>query len=162
VLTITIRRRTLLLVVAGVAVVIASGVAIAAWSTSTSGNAYSKGATASPLTLSDASASTTGDLYPGANGTLKLKVANPNSFPVRITAVTLTAGATISSNVAGCNSGGTGVTLPDQTGLALDLSANAAATTFSIAGAVHMSNSSDTACQGAVFTIPVDVTAASN
>jgi hypothetical protein len=161
VLTINIRRRTILLIVAFVVVLVAGG-AIAAWSTSTSGNAYSKGATASALTLSDASASTSGDLYPGSNGDLKLKVANPNNFPVRITAVSLTSGGTVTSNVGACNTGGTGVTLTNQSGLTLDLAANAPATVLTVSGATHMSNASDTSCQGAIFTIPVDVTAASN
>jgi hypothetical protein len=159
--TITIRRRTAL-VIAAVAVLALVGVAIAAWSTSTSGNAYSKGATASAITLSDASASTTGDLYPGGTGDLKLKVANPNAFPVRITAVALQSGGSISSNVTACNSGGTGVTLTNQSGLTIDLAANAAASVVTLTGVVHMASSSDSNCQGAVFTIPVDVTAASN
>jgi hypothetical protein len=160
-LTLTIRRRTLL-TVAALFMLAATGIGIAAWSTSTSGNAYSKAATASAIVLSDASASTSGDLYPGGTGDLKLKVANPNSFPVRITAVSLTSGGTITSNVAACNTGGTGVTLTNQSGLTLDLAANAAAAVLTISGAVNMSSSSNTNCQGAVFTIPVDVTAASN
>jgi len=53
------------------------------------------------------------------------------------------------------------VTFTDQTGLALDLAAGAT-TTFSLANAVSMSNASDNTCQGAIFTIPVDVTGASN
>jgi hypothetical protein len=159
--TIRIRRRTIL-VVLGILLILVSGVAIAAWSTSTSGNAYSKSATASALIMSDASASASGDLYPGGSGDLKLKVANPNNFPVRITAVALTSGGTITSSVAACNTGGTGVTLTNQSGLTLDLAANAAAAVLTLSGVVHMSNSSDTTCQGAVFTIPVDVTAASN
>jgi hypothetical protein len=161
VVTIAIRRRTVF-VLAAIVLALLAGVAIAAWSTSTSGNAYSKGATASPLTLSDASASTTGDLYPGASGDLKLKVANPNTFPVRITSVALTSGGSITSSVTACNSGGTGVTFTNQSGLTLDLAANATAAVLTLSGVVHMSNSSDTSCQGAVFTIPVDVTAASN
>jgi hypothetical protein len=160
-LTVTIRRRTLL-AVAGLATLIAAGIGIAAWSTSTSGNAYSKATTAGAITLSDASASTSGDLYPGGSGDLKLRVANPNSFPVRITAVALTSAGTITSNVTACNTGGTGVTLTSQSGLTLDLAANAAATVLTVPGAVHMSSGSDTNCQGAIFTIPVDVTAASN
>jgi hypothetical protein len=160
VLTVRIRRRTLLALLLLAAVL--AGVAISAWSTSTSGNAYSKGATASALTLSDASASTTGDLYPGGSGDLKLKVTNPNNFPVRISAVSLTSGGTITSNVSACNTGGTGVTLTNQSSLTLDLAANAPATVLTVPGAVHMSGASDNTCQGAIFTIPVDVTAASN
>jgi len=160
-LTITLRRRTLL-AIAALATLAAAGIAIAAWSTSTSGNAYSKATTASAIALSDASASTSGDLYPGGTGDLKLKVSNPNSFPVRISSVSLTSGGTITSNVTACNTGGTGVTLTNQSGLTLDLAANAVATVLTVSGAVHMSSSSDTNCQGAVFTIPVDATAASN
>ena len=124
--TLRIRRRTLLLALALLAL-LATAIGVASWSTSTSGNGYSKAATASALTLSDASASTTGDLYPGGTGDLKLKVANPNNFPVRITAVSLTSGGTITSNVSACNTAGHGVTLTNQTGLAIDLAANAAA-----------------------------------
>jgi hypothetical protein len=161
VVTIRIRRRTVL-VAAALLSLIAGAIAIAAWSTNTSGSAYSKATTASALVLSDASASTSGDLYPGGAGDLKLKVANPNSFPVRITAVSLTSGGTITSNIAACDSGGSGVTLTNQSGLAIDLAANAPASVVTVSGAVHMATTSDTNCQGAVFTIPVDVTAASH
>jgi len=159
--TLRIRRRTFVAVVALLAL-LAATIGIASWSTSTSGNGYSKAATATALTLSDASASTTGDLYPGGTGDLKVKVANPNSFPVRITAVSLTSGGTITSNVGACNTAGHGVTLTNQSGLTIDLAANAVATVETIASAVNMSTSSDNSCQGAIFTIPVDVTAASH
>jgi hypothetical protein len=53
------------------------------------------------------------------------------------------------------------VTFTDQTGLALDVAAGATST-FTLSGAVSMSNASDNTCQGAIFTIPVDVTGASN
>jgi hypothetical protein len=154
------RRRTLLAVLLLAAIFAA--VAIAAWTVSGSGNAYSKAGTASPVTLSDASGFTTGDLYPSGTGSVKIRVANPNPFPVRITAVSLTSGGTITSSSAACNTGGTGVSFANQSGLALDLAANASATTFTLSGAASMSNASDNACQGAVFTIPVDVTATSN
>jgi hypothetical protein len=159
--TLKIRRRTLLLALLLLAL-LATSIGIASWSTSTSGNGYSKAATANVLTLSDASASTTGDLYPGGTGDLKLKVANPNNFPVRITAVSLTSGGTITSNISACNTAGHGVTLTNQSGLAIDLAANAAAAVQTLSGVVNMSTASDNTCQGAIFTIPVDVTAASH
>ena len=59
-----------------------------------------------------------------------------------------------------CNAS-TGVTFTDQTGLALDV-AGGATSTFTLSGAVSMTNASDNSCQGAIFTIPVDVTGASN
>lgn len=159
-MTITIGRRPLVFL-GGFAAVALAGTAIAAWSTNGSGNAAAKAATASALTLAEASASTTGDLYPGGSGALKLKISNPNSFPVRITAVELTSGGSITSSSAACNTAGHGVTLSAQTGLAVDLAANASNQVVTLATAVQMSSASGNACQGVTFTIPVDVTAAS-
>jgi hypothetical protein len=135
-------------------------VGIAAWSTSGSGTGYAKAATASAITLSDATASTSADLYPGGSGALKIKVTNPNSFPVEVTAVALTGGGTITSDKGAACNASHGVTLASQSGLALSVAAGAT-TTLSLAGAVSMSNASDNSCQGAVFSIPVTVTAAS-
>jgi len=159
---ITIRlSRKLLFALAAVAALIVSGSLLAAWSTSGSGNGYARAGTASALTIGDASASTTADLYPGATGAVKLKVTNPNAFPVRITSVTKQVSGTITSDKGAACNASTGVTFTDQTGLTLDLAAGAT-TTFTLSGAVSMSNASDNTCQGAVFTIPVDVTGASN
>jgi hypothetical protein len=151
------------IIVAGVLVLafVAVGVGIAAWSVTGSGTGYAKASTSAALTLSDASASTTADLFPGASGTVKLRVSNPNPFPVRITAVAGT-GAITSDKGAACDAA-TGVTFVDQTGLTLDLAANATNQVLTLAsGSVTMSNASDNSCQGAVFSIPVSVTAASN
>lgn len=158
--TITISRKTSVLLVLAVAVLTAS-VGIAAWSTNGSGPAYAKAQTASSLTLSDGSASTTADLYPGATGSVKLKVTNPNSFPVRVTAVAKQAASAISSDKGAACNASTGVTFTDQSGLSLDVGAGATQT-FTLPAAVSMSNASDNSCQGAVFTIPVDITGASN
>lgn len=148
-----------LALISGLATTLAGvGVGIAAWSTNGNGNAYAKAATAGAVTLSDASAATTGDLYPGGSGALKVKVTNPNAFPVQITAVT--GNGTITSDAGAACNAGNGVTLADQTGLSLALAAGAT-TVFSLAGAVSMSTSSVNSCQGATFSIPVSVTAAS-
>jgi len=88
-------------------------------------------------------------------------VTNPNPFAVRITTVAKQTGGVITSDKGAACNASTGVTFTDQTGLALDLAAGAT-TTFSLANAVSMSNASDNTCQGAIFTIPVDVTGASN
>ena len=137
-----------------------AGIAIGAWSVSGSGTGYAKASTASAVTLSDASASTTADLYPGASGPVKLKVSNPNPFPVRITAVSGN-GAITSDKGASCDAS-TGVSFANQSSLTLDLLANETNKVFTLAGAVSMSNASDNACQGAVFSVPVSVTAISN
>jgi hypothetical protein len=92
---------------------------------------------------------------------VKVKVTNPNPFPVRITSIVKQPAAAISSDKGAACDASTGVTFSDQTGLALDLAAGAT-TTFTLANAVSMSNASDNSCQGAVFTIPVTVSGASN
>lgn len=152
--------RKLVFVLAAIVVLVLSSIVLAAWSTSGSGTGYAKAGTASALVIGDASASTTADLYPGATGSVKLAVTNNNNFPVRVTAVTKQAGAITSDKGAACNAA-TGVTFTNQTGLTLDLAANSTQT-FTLANAVSMTNASDNTCQGAVFSIPVDVTGISN
>jgi hypothetical protein len=139
--------------------VAAVGVAIAAWSVSGSGNGAAKATSASSLSLADASALTTADLYPGATSNLKLRVTNPNSFPIRITAVS--GNGTITSDKGAACDAATGVAFTNQTGLTLDVAASATAT-VTVPSAVSMTNASDNSCQGAVFTVPVTVTAVSN
>ena len=156
------RRSSKFLVIAlvGLFAVALAGIAIAAWVVSGSGTGYAKAGSSSALTLSDASASTSADLYPGAAGAVKLKVSNPNPFPVRITTVAGN-GAVTSDKGAGCDAS-TGVSFTNQSGLTLDLLANETNKVFTLSGAVSMSNASDNTCQGAVFSIPVSVTATSN
>src|SRR5919112_284628 len=96
-LTIRIPRKAFVVFALGVSAVVAS-VVVAAWVANGSGPAYAKAATASSLTLGDASASAAADLYPGATGSVKVMVTNPNSFPVRITSVAKQAAAAITSD----------------------------------------------------------------
>ena len=158
-LTIKIPRKAFVVLALLLSAVAASAV-IAAWVTNGTGPGYAKAQTSSNLTLSDASASTTADLYPGATGSVKLRVTNPNPFPVRITSVAKQASVITSDKGAACDAS-TGVTFSDQTGLTLDVAAGATVT-LTLANAISMSNASDNSCQGALFTIPVNVTGASN
>jgi hypothetical protein len=156
-----ISRKKLAVAVVITIAFVAAGVGVAAWSVTGSGTGYAKASTSSALTLSDATASTSADLYPGASGTVKLKVSNPNPFPVRVTAVS--GNGTITSDKGAACDAATGVAFVNQSGLTLDLAANATNQVFTLAaGAVTMSNASDNSCQGAVFSIPVSLTAASN
>ena len=139
------------------AMVVAGGATFGSWAVSSdAGNGYAKAVTAQNLTLSDASASTVADLYPGGSGAVKIKVTNPNAFAVTITGVA-GAGTVTSDKGAGCDAS-TGVTFATQTGLSLALAAGAT-TVFSLPGAAAMSNADVTSCQGGVFTIPVTLTA---
>jgi hypothetical protein len=134
-------------------------VAFAAWTATGSGSGYAKATNAQALTTVDVSASTTATLYPGATGDVLLSIHNPNPYPVTVTDV-VSVGAIDSNTTAACD-GSTGVTFTDQTGLDLDVPAGADAT-FTLSGSVAMDNSSHTSCQGAVFTIPVTLTGASD
>lgn len=154
------KRRLFVALGVGVAAVTVAGIAIAAWAVTGSGTGYAKAGTSSALTLSDATASTSADLYPGSSGAVKLKVSNPNPFPVRITAVAGN-GAITSDKGAACDAS-TGVSFANQSGLTLDLAANETNHVFTLAASVSMTNASDNSCQGAVFSVPVSVTAASN
>ena len=123
------------------------------------GSGYAKATTAQALTTLDVSATTPATLYPGATGNVKLQINNPNPYPVRVTAVS--GNGTITSNAGAACNASTGVSYTDQTGLTLDIGASTSAT-FTLSGAVAMTNASDNSCQGAVFTIPVSLTGQSN
>jgi len=141
-----------------IGVVTAGGVTYGSWTVgSAAGNGYAQAVTAQDLTLSNGSA-TVADLYPGATGAVKLTVTNPNGFAVTVTGVT-GAGTITSDKGATCNAS-TGVTFTNTTGLSQAIGAGATVT-FSLTGKAAMSNSSVDACQGAIFTIPVTLTATS-
>ena len=146
------------LALAALTVTVAGGLTLGNWAVSGSGNAYAKATTASSLTLGDASAATSAQLYPGGSGDVKLKVTNPNSFDVTITSVT--GNGTITSDKGLLCDVSTGVSFTNQSGLSLSLAAGAT-TTFTLSGAASMSNASHNSCQGAIFTIPVSVAATS-
>ena len=137
----------------------AVGLVYAAWTTNGTGEAYAEAGTASALTTVDVSANTTASLYPGVSGNVLIRVNNPNSFAVRVTAVAGNGAITPDAGHSGCSP--TGVTFTDQTGLTIDVPAGSA-TTSTLTGAASMSNASVNACQGAKFTIPVSLTGSSN
>ena len=136
-----------------------AGVAFAAWTADGTGNGYAQAKSAQAVTTASAAADTVADLYPGASGDVKIKIANPNDYAVRVTAIS--GGGTITSSSAACNTGGHGVTFADQTGT-WDVPAHSAGTLFTLDDAVSMTNASDPACSGASFTVPVSITAASH
>lgn len=140
-----------------VGTVFAAGIAFAAWTASGTGSGYAKATTAQVLTTVDVSATTNATLYPGATGDVYLGITNPNDYPVRVTDVA--GNGAISASDGGCNAGS--VTFTDQSGLALDIAANGTAN-FTLTGAVAMSGAANDNCQGAVFTIPVTLSGASN
>jgi hypothetical protein len=152
-------KARLALALSAILVVATTAVTFGSWTVSSSaGSGYSKAKVASSLTLSDASASTTAQLYPGGTGDIWIKVTNSNPFAVTVTSVT-GAGTITSDKGAACDAA-TGVTFTNTTGLTQAVGAGATVT-FSLAGKVAMSNASDNSCQGAVFTVPITLAATS-
>jgi hypothetical protein len=150
-------KARLALALSAILVVATTAVSFGSWTVSSSaGSGYSKAKVASSLTLSDASASTTAQLYPGGTGDIWIKVTNSNPFAVTVTSVT-GAGTITSDKGAACDAA-TGVTFTNTTGLTQAVGAGATVT-FSLAGKVAMSNASDNTCQGAVFTVPITLAA---
>jgi hypothetical protein len=136
-----------------------TGLVYAAWTANGTGNGYAKATTAQALTTVDVSAGTSATLYPGADGDVLIKIANPNPYPVRVTEVSGNGAIAADSGHSGCTT--TGVTFEDQAEQAIDVPAEGE-TQVTLADAAHMSNASDNGCQGATFTIPVSLTGVSN
>jgi hypothetical protein len=155
-----IAGKRLAVIAGGLSVVLAASVAFAAWTATGSGNGYAQAKTAQLLSTVDVSASTVAQLYPGGTGDVKISMVNPNDYPVRVT--TITRNAAITSDKGSACDASTGVTFDNQTLLTLDVPAHSLGTPFTLTGAAHMSNASDNSCQGAIFTIPVDLAGASN
>lgn len=157
-----LKGRKLLVVATMAATLVTAGLVFAAWTTSGGGSGYAKAGSAQTLTTVDASASTSATLYPGATGNVVIRISNPNSYPVRVTSVSLN-GTNGSIAADGGHSGctTTGVSFANQTGLSVDVAANGTADA-TLTGAVSMSNASVDGCQGATFTIPVTVSGTSN
>lgn len=142
------------------------GTAYAYWSASGTGSSTATAGTATAISASPATVAS--GLYPGATGVAGLMtVSNPNPFPVKVSAATPGTITADSAHVsAGCIT--TGVTTPSVT-TTLPLTVPAATTTngvvtngtANIAFTVGMDNTSSSPCQGATFTIPFSVTAAS-
>jgi len=137
------------------------GLVYAAWTTSGSGSGYAKAGTAQALSTVDASAATTADLYPGSDGSVKLNIHNPNPYQVTVTDVTAGTGSiTATGGIGTCTT--TGVSLNAQHGLSIVVPPNANSGVVTLNNAAHMSNASENGCQGATFTIPVDLAGASS
>lgn len=138
----------------------AAGIAFAAWTADIDGTGgASAGSHQATTVLAVTPTAPEAQLYPGGTGDVKFTVKNPNPYPVRYTSVALN-GAITSDKGLACNTS-TGVTYTAPTG-PWDVPAHSEGTTFTLTGAVSMSNASDNSCQGATFTIPLKLTGTSN
>lgn len=122
-----------------------------------------RGLNAPPLRITEAlstsatSGATATALYPGTTGDVWLAITNPNPYPVYVTEIALDGtDADIAPDPGhpGCTT--TGVSFRDQSGLTIDIPANATVETR-LDDAAAMSNASVDGCQGATFAIPLTV-----
>ena len=155
------RSKTILGLAAAAAVLANAGAAYAYWVVNGSGTAAAAAGAVVELKLTGRS-DDSAPLYPGTAADLTVMVANQNGFPIRITAVT-TGGrkpeADPEHREGGCRT--TGVTASHETmSVSWNVPKNAVGV-FTVPDGLIMSNSSDSACQGATFTIPLRATAIS-
>jgi hypothetical protein len=149
------RRQFLFAITATGALVAAGGAAWAAWYLGGSGSASTRSASALGLELS-AHPRPDMPLYPGARTDLSVAVRNPNPFPVVVTNVRVGTGpVTVDAAHRGAGCVTTGVLATrGATAVSLTVPANSSAT-FLLPDAIQMTNDSDSACQGATFTVPL-------
>jgi hypothetical protein len=148
-------RRKLTLMGAVLALFLLGSVVFAAWLVTGEGNGAAQAVTADDLVVQPGT--TSADLYPGADGDVNLSIENPNAFDVEVQ--TIVADGAVTTTAPGCNT--TGVSFTDQTGITGMTVAAGATINVSLDDAASMNNSSDNACQGATFSVPVAVTAQS-
>jgi len=136
---------------------IGAGTAYAFWASDGAGSG-SAGAgdmqtvTVDALVSGDAPAST---LVPGGTADVVLRVTNPNPYSVQVYSVTSNGSATADGAHPSCTT--TGVTFtgaPGPLSPAVSIAANSS-TLVSLPGAATMDATSQSACQGATFHLPV-------
>jgi len=152
------RTRTILSVAAAAAIVVNAGAAWAYWHITESKTGGRNTGTAVELALR-ARNDLNRPLTPGGSGNLTVTVANEYDFPIRITLVTPGAGNVVADDEHrddGCTAPGVTMSRPR-----FDVSWSVPRNTvgaFTIPGGLTMSHSSQRACRGATYTVPVQVT----
>jgi hypothetical protein len=152
------RTRTILSVAAAAAIVVNAGAAWAYWNVTESRTGERAAGTAVELTLR-ARNDLNKPLAPGGTGNVTVTVANEYDFPIRITRVTPGNGNIVADDEhrdAGCTAPGVSLTRPR-----FDVTWNVPRNTvgaFTIPDGLFMSHSTQKACRGASYTVPVQVT----
>lgn len=156
------RGRVILSVAALAAVLVNAGAAWAYWMLNGEGTGVAVAGTTVELKLTGRSDDSR-PLYPGGTTNLTVTVANQNDFPIRITSVSPGSSPVTADPAhrdAGCRT--TGVVVSDDVmAVSWEVPKNTVGV-FTVPDGVRMTNSSDSACQGATFTIPVRARGVSN
>ena len=156
------RGKVILSIAAAAAVMVNAGVAWAYWKLEGAGTAAAVAGSAVELKLQGRSDDSK-PLYPGGTTNLSVTVTNQNDFPVKITSVSPGSGdvtADSGHREGGCRTTGV-VVAADVLAVAWEVPKNTIGV-FTVPDGLKMTNSSDSACQGATFTIPVRATGVSN
>ena len=148
------------------AVLLVGGVAFAAWTATGDGTGTATAATAQDLSITPESAD---NLYPGGPFDLTVDIYNPNPYPVEVTTIFQTVGEDITADAAHTTAGcdGTTVEFTDATGSWSVPAANGATPgvlqNVVLADSLSMPNAGALDdCQGATFTIPLDLSGGSD
>lgn len=142
-----------------VATFVAGGAALAAWNVTGEGSG-SAGA-ASAEVLESVTVTIAASLYPGLTTDATLAVTNPNPFPVRLLDIEF--GTVTVSDAAGCDDTNAQVTFTDITGVtdATYFIGADDAESFLLEDVVAMGTGASTLCQGATFSVDVELNAES-
>ena len=149
------RGKVILSVAAATAVLANAGAAWAYWTLQGDGNAVSVAGRAVELKLQGHSDDSK-HLFPGGTTNLSVTVTNQNDFAVKITSLSRGSGTVTADpqhRSGGCRD--TGVAVVQAV---IDVSWQVPKNTigvFTVPDGLKMNNNSDSACQGATFTIPI-------
>jgi hypothetical protein len=155
------RTKVILTVAAVAAVAVNAGVAWAYWRVTGTGTGAARAGAVIELSLKGRSDEDK-PLFPGGTSDLTVTVTNENDFGIRITTVSAGKGRTVADEAhreAGCRDTGV-VVSADVHKVSWEVRKNTIGV-FTLADGIRMTNSSDSACQGATFTIPVQATGTS-
>lgn len=136
---------------------IGAGTAYAYWASEGSGGGSASAGDMQTVTVDafvpgDAPASA---LVPGGTADVVLRVTNPNPYPVQVYSVTNNGAATVNDAHPACiTTGVTFVDPPSPLSPAISVAANSS-TLVTLPGAASMDATSQSACQGATFHLPV-------
>ena len=149
------RTRSILSAAAVAAIVVNAGAAWAYWQITGSGTGRTQAGTAVELALRGRS-DLNRPLQPGATGNLTVAVTNDYEFPIRITSITAGVGNIVADDEhrdAGCRAATVDLA-HSRFEVSWDVARNNVAA-FTIRDGLTMRTDANPACQGAVFTVPV-------
>ncbi len=137
----------------------AGGAAFAYFTATGTGTGNASGYTAVESTVTAATGN--GDLYPGGPDTaVNFTVNNPNPYNIQFTGYTLSNLTLVSGGPCTVSGGTPDVSIASGSGsiTALPVAHGATATAGTIPGAISMATTADDGCQGAVFSVTVNLT----